>query len=199
MFKFGKKSVDSGLVYGNFGNMSFVSSDRSFIFITKSGTFMDELNDKSVVSVYADESNKSQFSSQVYSEENLASSELPVHRLIYKKTDFNCVFHVHSPYSVAVSIIEYEKGNQFITPVDSEGKMFFDKIPIVSGPPGSLKLAENVSEALTTYSGVIAEGHGTFVAAENFSKAYVISSLIEHSAKVLYLYNLYKTAQNFKL
>lgn len=194
LIKTGKKCVDSGLVEGNFGNMSFVSSDRDLIFITKTETLLDDLSESDIVCVSGDTclENSNEF---YLSEEKQASSELCVHRAIYKKTNAKCVLHLHPPYSVVVSLLEYQinnisaSENFFIHPMDSEGEMFLKKIPVVSGAPGSLDLAEKVSQSLKGSKGVIVKGHGVFVAESDFKKAYITASLIEHSARILYLYN----------
>jgi L-fuculose-phosphate aldolase len=90
--------------------------------------------------------------------------------------------HAHPPCAVAASLII-----DSIVPEDSEGKMFCPIIPVVSGAPGSQEIADNVANALTSSKLVIVRGHGTFAAGKTLDDAYVLTSLAEHSCRVLYL------------
>ncbi|PKL57703.1 MAG: fuculose phosphate aldolase, partial [Methanomicrobiales archaeon HGW-Methanomicrobiales-5] len=70
---------------------------------------------------------------------------------------------------------------------DSEGVMFCPLIPVVTGAPGTQEVADNVARALSTSKLVIARGHGTFAAGATLDDAYVLTSLAEHSCRILAL------------
>lgn len=56
----------------------------------------------------------------------LASTELEVHRCIYKNTPALAVVHAHPPYAVALSFTEKE-----IVPPDIEGRALLSRVPIL--------------------------------------------------------------------
>jgi L-fuculose-phosphate aldolase len=74
-----------------------------------------------------------------------------------------------------------------IVPEDSEGLLLCPVIPVVAGEPGTQELADAIAEALMTSKLVIARGHGTFAAGATLDEALVLTSLAEHSCRVLAL------------
>jgi L-fuculose-phosphate aldolase len=74
-----------------------------------------------------------------------------------------------------------------IVPEDSEGEMLCPCIPVVTGAPGTQEVADNVARALVSLKLVIARGHGTFAAGATLTEAYVLTSLAEHSCRILAL------------
>jgi len=179
--KIGTKIVGAGLVESNFGNISVRSGVDSFV-ITKTGAALDEITLEKVVEVPIGGTPDAAI-------ERTASSETPIHRKIYAETGAKAILHAHCPYSVVMSILENEIGNNSIIPIDSEGKLFLKEIPIVAGSIGSAELAENAAEALKNAKGVIVLGHGTIAVGETLEEAYYITAQLEHSAKIKYLYS----------
>jgi L-fuculose-phosphate aldolase len=113
-----------------------------------------------------------------------ASSEYRVHREVYKNTPHQAIVHAHPPAAIAASLVLNR-----VVPEDSEGLMFCPVIPVVDGAPGSDEVARTVSESLSGGRLVIARGHGTFAAGKTLDEAYQLTSLAEHSCRVL----MYKT------
>jgi len=111
-----------------------------------------------------------------------ASSEYRVHLAVYKTTAHTAIVHAHPQAAVAASLVLDR-----ILPEDSEGIMFCPEIPVVGGAPGSQELADNVAAALARGKLVIVRGHGTFAAGKNLDEAYQLTSLAEHSCRVLAL------------
>lgn len=165
--RIGKRLFAEHLAGGNFGNMSVRTKDG--FFIKRTGTCLDTAAEPVLVPL----------SGNVPKE---ASSEYRVHRAVYTTTNHAAIVHAHPPYAVAASLVMNE-----IVPEDSEGVMFCPRIPVVTGAPGSEEIAEAVARALTTSKLVIARGHGTFAAGATLDEAYVITSLAEHSCRVLAL------------
>ncbi len=60
------------------------------------------------------------------------------------------------------------------------------KIPVVGDAPGSQELAENVSNALLRYLGVIVRGHGVFTDSKSVEIAYHLICIVEHSSEIFY-------------
>ena len=163
--RIGKRLFAEHLVGGNFGNMSVREGDG--FFIKRTGTYLDVASEPVFVPLDGDVPPG-------------ASSEYRVHRDIYRKTAYLAVVHAHPPATVAASLVLDE-----IIPEDSEGLMFCPKIPVVGGAPGTDEVAENVSESLVNGKLVIARGHGTFAAGKTLDEAYLLTSLTEHSCRVL--------------
>jgi len=114
-----------------------------------------------------------------------ASSEVAVHRAIYRNTDALAIVHAHPPYATLLSMLLEE-----LVPVDSEGSYFFEKVPVVSVERaiGSREAAEPVSESLKDYRIVMIRGHGSFARGDTLEDAYMLTSSLEASA--FYLYHL---------
>jgi len=170
--KFGKKMVASGLTSSRFGNISRLQGEE--ISITCTGSMLDELDRSNVVEV-----NLNCASDQ----DRTASSETCVHRAIYRSTANKAVIHTHSPYAVALSLLEKDS----LEPLDSEGILFLGAMPIVEGHYGSDRLAQAVSTALQSHKACIARGHGVFASGMTLTEAFTAASMAEHSSKVRYL------------
>ena len=170
--RFGKKVVFSGLTSSRFGNISLLQGDK--IFITCTGSMLDELDEAMVVEVDL---------GCPCDQDKIASSETCVHRAIYQGTTNQAIIHTHSPYAVALSLLEREE----VEPLDSEGMIFLGTMPIVEGHFGTDELARAVSFALQTHKACIARGHGVFAAGKSLNDAYTAACMAEHSAQVRYL------------
>jgi L-fuculose-phosphate aldolase len=169
--RFGKKAVASGLTSSRFGNISLRREGR--VFITSAGSMLDELDRNQVVEVGLTEG---------CCPKN-ASSETCVHLAIYRSTSFQAVIHTHSPYAVALSLLE--EGS--VEPIDGEGLIFLGVMPIVLGGFGTEELAESVSSALKGRNACIARGHGVFAGGKSLTDAYTAACMAEHSSQVRYL------------
>ena len=93
--QFGKKIVSSGLTSSRFGNISILRDGR--IFITATGSMLDELDSSTVIDVDL---------KQPCEDDKMASIETCVHRAIYLGTGNTAIIHTHSPYAVALSMLE---------------------------------------------------------------------------------------------
>jgi L-fuculose-phosphate aldolase len=177
MAKYGRKLVEHGLVESNFGNISVRAGDR--MLITRSGTALDEITGDNVVEVDIQGTS---------SLDIIASSETVVHREIYRKTSALAIIHAHCPYAVVESLLTGP--GRVIVPVDSEGQYFLGDIPVVGGGIGSQGLAENLADALSGNRGAVVFSHGTFAIGRTPGEAYIVTTQLEHSCKVKYLYEL---------
>jgi L-fuculose-phosphate aldolase len=174
--RFGKKAVFSGLTSSRFGNISLLQGDK--IFITCTGSMLDELDESQVAEVHL---------VSTCDQDKIASSETCVHRAIYQSTTNRAIIHTHSPYAVALSLLEQTAAE----PLDSEGIIFLGTMPIVEGHFGTDKLARAVSFALQTHKACIARGHGVFAGGKSLSDAYTSACMAEHSSQVRYLVKAY--------
>jgi L-fuculose-phosphate aldolase len=165
--RIGKRLFGEGLLGASFGNMS-VRSGNGF-FITRSGSYLDVPGSPVFVPMDGDIP-------------ETASNEYRVHRATYATTDHQAIVHAHPPHAVACSL-----SCDRIVPVDAGGLMLAPLIPVVGGACGSDDLAEQVARGLKAYRVVVARGHGTFAAGRNLDEAYVLTSLTEHSCRILFL------------
>ncbi len=172
----GKKLVNSGLVESHFGNISVRVGSN--MVITRTGSALDEITGNDVVEVRLD---------GTCALDIIASSEAIVHRAIYKNTPALAIVHAHCPFAVTMSLLARE---DIIEPVDSEGQYFLGVIPLVRGGIGSEELASNMSQALASHKAAILYSHGTFAIGRVLDEAYVMTTQVEHSCKIRYLYEL---------
>ena len=197
--KIGQKLVSSGLVEANFGNLSVRSKTGHSFVITKTKTALDEIQKDSVIEVPIEM--ETEISNETASAiEKTASSETKVHRRIYQESDAGAIVHAHCPHAVVLSLLEHDAGNTSVIPIDSEGKLFLKKIPIVSGGIGSEELAKNAAMAFKNgYKGIIILGHGTIAVGETLKEAYQITAQLEHTCKIKYMVDVAKnTFTDFK-
>ncbi|HEX3001266.1 MAG TPA: aldolase [Methanoregula sp.] len=170
--RIGKRLFSEHLVGGNFGNMSLRDGNRGF-FIKRSGDYLDDVHELVFVPFEGDVPKN-------------ASSEYRVHIAVYNHSSHTAIVHAHPQAAIAASLVM-----DTIIPEDSEGRMFCPEIPVVGGAPGSQEIADNVAAALSSAKMVIVRGHGTFAAGKTLDEAYQLTSLTEHSCRVLTLKKLF--------
>ncbi len=194
LIKYGRKMVESRLVHSHFGNVSKRVGDQMLISTT--GSLLDELEGQ-IVSVPVDAATPDEL-------DVIASSEVNVHRAIYKQTSALAVLHGHSRFAVVLSLLcceaaeeEGEAGEAEgeIVPEDSESVYFLHEIPVVTGGIGSDELARNAARALRDHKGLVVRGHGTFARGATVDEAFVILSSVEHACTVKYFCDLARTAK----
>ncbi len=170
----GKVLYKEGLVNSHAGNISVRFEDS--IYITKTGAMLGFLKPEDIVEVPVLGTSE---------KDSIASSELIVHREIYKKTDKKAIIHAHPPYAVSLTFFLKES---FI-PVDNEGKLFIGEVPVVEveNASGSKELAFALSEILRDKNIVLIKKHGSFVAYKNLNYALKLTSDLEFCAKIYYL------------
>jgi L-fuculose-phosphate aldolase len=162
--------VEQGLTYASMGNVSRrIGAD---IVISKLGALLDETYGDFITAELEGEPHPD------------ASSDFPVHREIYRKTDAKIVLHGHSPYAVALSLIEKDDS---IKPVDFESEKLLTAIPIVKPKKNLDALAVEIAETLTFCKGCIVRGHGTYAIGATIMEAFTNVSVIEHACRVKYL------------
>jgi L-fuculose-phosphate aldolase len=169
----GRDTFLSGLVSSHAGNMSVRMGDR--IVITRRGSMAGRLQPGDLIEtgLFADDAMVT-----------LASSELIVHRAIYQATSALAIVHTHPPHATALSLVE-----DAIVPVDSEGSYLLHRVPVVSAARtiGSSEVAEVVAPALKDHKVVMLRGHGAFAIGEMLEEAFMLTSSLEFSSRILYL------------
>lgn len=171
LLRYGKKMVERGLVSAHAGNIS--KRIGNAMLISRRGSMLDELEDKIVEVTLTPPSPL----------DHVASSELPMHRAIYRQTEANAVFHGHGRFSIIESLTT--EASQ-VTPVDSESAYYLPVIPIIEAPSGTEELGHAAAVALKQYRGVLIRGHGVVTRGANIAEAYAVLAMIEQACHIRY-------------
>ena len=162
-----------GLVSSQSGNLSTRHDDR--VLITQRHCALSSIGEADLVEVGIAKNNRAT---------PMASSELAVHRCIYRKTPALAVVHAHPPYAVALSFMERD-----VVPCDMEGRSIAAKVTVLGKDmttrPGDL--GEEIAAALRRCKVVLVEGHGTFAIGQLLEEAYYYTTVFEQSCRILYL------------
>lgn len=162
-----------GLNSSHSGNMSIRLGDR--LVITRRGSMLGRLKESDLIETGLDKND---------SRITLASTEIGVHRSIYKNTSALSIVHAHPVYATALSLVEDE-----IIPIDSEGQYMLHKIPVLSfeHTVGSDEVARVLPEYLKEYKVVMIRGHGSFATGQLIEEAYQWTSSLENICKIIFL------------
>jgi L-fuculose-phosphate aldolase len=161
-----------GLISSHAGNMSVRAGDT--IHITRRASMLGRLKESDIVSLGIEQNDSHML---------MASSELVVHKAIYKNTSALAVVHTHPPYATLISMLEDE-----LIPADSEGSYLFKRVPVVSPEKtiGSEEAAGLVSNLLKDYKIVLMRGHGSFARGDMLEEAFMLTTSLESSAFLLW-------------
>jgi L-fuculose-phosphate aldolase len=172
-----------GLISSHAGNMSIRLDDD--LCVTRTGSMLGRLTPDDLVEVHLDSAD---------ARDTRASSELIVHRAVYRATSARAVVHAHPPYATLLSMVSDE-----IVPVDTEGRHYFPKVPVaaVTDAIGSAEGARAVGERLADNRIMVMRGHGSFARGNTLEEAYMLTSSLEAAA--FYLYHLVLSGQSGKL
>ncbi|UCH51096.1 MAG: aldolase [Chloroflexota bacterium] len=169
----GRDLCARGLVSSHSGNLSIKLGER--LCITHRGSMLSCLEEHDLVETGINKNDR--FTP-------LASTELAVHRAIYKRTPASAIVHAHPAYAIALSFTEQE-----IIPCDVEGNLLLSKVPVLGWgttiKPG--EFAKEIADELTRHKIVLVYGHGSFAAAQLLEEAYQYTSALEESCRLLYL------------
>ncbi len=174
MKKYGEFLENRGLnLSSHSGNMSVRRGDR--IIIKRRGAMMGDLSEEDVVETGIEKDDSGVI---------IASTEIGVHRAIYKETSALAIIHAHTPYSISLSLVRDE-----IIPIDDEGQYHLKKVPVVDVEDsiGSDEVEKRLPPILQDYNAGILKGHGTFAHGENLEEAYNWITVVESICKVIYM------------
>jgi len=163
--------VDCGLVSAHAGNIS--KRIGNSLLISMHGSMLDELEGK-IVQVTLDPPGP---------RDHLASSELPMHRAIYRQTEAHAVCHGHGRFSIIESLATEAA---HITPEDSESAYYLPIIPIIEGESGTAELGYAAAVALKQHSGALIRGHGVVTKGASVEQAYAMLAVIEQACHIRY-------------
>ncbi|MBA7716864.1 3-oxo-tetronate 4-phosphate decarboxylase [subsurface metagenome] len=169
----GRDLFTRGLVSSNSGNLSIRLGER--IIITRRGSMLNCLQEHDLIETGVSRNSRST---------PLASTELPVHRAIYRETQALAIVHAHPPHAVALSLTETE-----IVPSGVEMFSLPGTVPVVGWnmevKPGGL--AELIAQALKQHRIIMVHGHGSFAIGQLLEEAYDFTTAFEQSCQILCL------------
>jgi L-fuculose-phosphate aldolase len=167
----GRDLYTADMVSSHGGNISIRLGDR--IIIKRRGAMLGNLKPHDLIETGLEKND---------SGVALASTELIVHRQIYKQTPALAICHCHPRTAIALSLSREE-----IVPIDNEGSYLLKKVPIIweefaSGTP---EMANKLAGALQNYKIVMLRGHGSFATGQTLDEAFFWSSTLEEGCQII--------------
>jgi len=162
-----------GLVSSHSGNLSIRLGER--MIITRRGSRLGCLEEHDLIDTGISKNDRST---------PRASTELAVHRTIYRETSALAIVHAHPPHVVALSLTETE-----IVPSDAEGLSIVGRVPVV-GWHMEVKmggLADIIAQALKQRRIVMVHGHGSFAIGQLLEEAHNYTTTLDESCRVICL------------
>jgi L-fuculose-phosphate aldolase len=177
LVEFSRRMQADQLTVGTSGNLSVRSGD--YIAITPSGTAYETLTPESICVISLDGKR---------ADGDLApSTEVPMHTLVYARTDAAAVVHTHPAYASTLSALI------------SELPAVHYMVALLGGPVrvapyatyGSRELAENSVTAMDGRYGALLANHGATTYGESLAKAYTRSLYLEWLCRMYYQARLF--------
>jgi L-fuculose-phosphate aldolase len=167
----GRDLFVAGLVSSHGGNISVRVGDG--LVITRRGSMLGRLREGDLVETGLDKPDSGVM---------LASTELVVHRAIYRLTPALAVVHAHPRVAIALSLMREE-----IVPIDNEGSYLLHKVPVITAEfaSGSAEMVERLPAALREYKIVMLRGHGCFSIGQTLDEAFQWVSCLEESCEII--------------
>jgi L-fuculose-phosphate aldolase len=165
----GRDLFARGLVSSHIGNLSIRLGDR--IIITRRDSMLNSLGENDLIETGIDKNSRST---------PLASTDLVIHRAIYRETQALAIVHAHPPHAVALSMTDKE-----IVP-SVEDFSLIGTVPVM-GWNVDLKeegLADVVAQALKQHRIIMVHNHGSFAIGQLLEEAYNLTTALEHSSQV---------------
>ena len=165
-----------GLTFGSSGNISVRLADGGYL-MSPTNVALDQLDpaglsrlDPSGALLGGDPPTKEAF----------------LHRVMYEgRADAGAVVHLHSTYSVAVSVLADTDPEDALPPITAYYVMRVGQLPLVPYyPPGDTALAEAVRPFVFRHHAVLLANHGPVVAGTSLAAAAGAIEELEETAKL---------------
>jgi 3-dehydro-4-phosphotetronate decarboxylase len=172
-----KSIFDRGLTHGSTGNLSAKLDDGWLL--TPTGSSLGSLDPARISKLDADGALLSG---------DPPSKESFLHLGMYReRAKLGAVVHLHSTYSVAVSVLEDVDPEDVLPPLTAYYVMRLGKVPLVPYyAPGDMALADAVREYATKHHAVLLANHGPVVGGTTLAAASDAVEELEATAR-LYL------------
>ncbi|OAP38472.1 class II aldolase [Sinorhizobium glycinis] len=172
----GKSIFDRGLTFGSTGNISVKMSDGRMLMTPTNASLGSLVPER--LSLFSAEG--------VHLGGDKPTKEAFLHRCMYcARPHGKAVVHLHSTYSVAVSILKDVDEKDVLPPLTAYYVMRVGTLPLVPYfRPGDEKLATAVQEAAATSNAVLMANHGPVVAGRSLEEAQYATEELEETAKL---------------
>jgi ribulose-5-phosphate 4-epimerase/fuculose-1-phosphate aldolase len=175
----GKSLFDRGLTFGSAGNISARLSNGDLL-MTPTNASLGSL----------DPARLSRFSAEgVHVDGDKPTKEAFLHRCMYcRRRHEGAVVHLHSTYSVAVSMLEGVDPDDVLPPLTAYYVMRVGSLPLIPYfPPGDAALAEAMAGKAGRSHAVLLANHGPVVAGKTLLDAQYATEELEETAKLFLL------------
>lgn len=172
----GASIFERGLTFGSTGNISARLSDGELL-MTPTNASLGDL----------DPARLSRFSAEgVHLDGDKPTKEAFLHRCMYcERPQAGGVVHLHSTYSVAVSILADVDPADVLPPLTAYYIMRVGTLPLIPYyPPGDESLAEAVAAKAGAHSAVLLANHGPVVSGKTLREAQYACEELEETAKL---------------
>jgi L-fuculose-phosphate aldolase len=168
----GRDLYVAGMISSHGGNISVRLGDR--VVIKRRGAMLGNLKPHDLIETGIEKND---------SGVALASTELIVHRKIYRETPALSVVHCHPRMAIAFSLSREE-----IVPIDNEASYILKKVPVIAEEfaSGTPEMASKVAGALQNYKIIMLRGHGSFAIGQTIDEAFFWSSTLEEACQIAY-------------
>ena len=175
----GKSLFDRGLTSGATGNIS-VRLDDGRMLMTPTNASLGALDPERLSLLGPD--------GEIVSGDK-PTKEAFLHTAMYRqRSNDHAVVHLHSTYSVAVSIIDGLDPLDVLPPLTAYYVMRVGTLPLVPYfPPGDAALAEAVAALSAKHHAMLLANHGPVVSASSLSSAQYAMEELEETAKLFLL------------
>ncbi len=178
IIKVGARLYQTGLAVAKSGNIS-ARLDNDNILITATGTFLGDLTLEDIVKVNLT-TNKPE------AEKN-ASSELPLHSLIYKHFPAERVIHCHPPL-----INGYFAVSPSLKALTFETKFYLGEVPVIEQETPTVTKPELVINALKTNNLAVLKNHGIVAMGNKFEEGLSLIEALEEAVKTAAIARLFQ-------
>ncbi len=177
----GRELYRSGMAVAASGNLSVRLDDKRII-ITASGSRLGRLSAEDMVCVG--------LVSGIAEEGRLPSSELPMHRMIYKEfPDIKAVLHCHPPF-----VNGYFSVRDSFKPFTFEASFYLGNVPVVPQDTPTVTRSQEITAALRQGNLIVLKNHGIVSAAGDMAKALDLAQALEEAIKTAALARLFSCA-----
>ena len=163
----GKRLYKVGLAVAKSGNISAKLDDEN-ILITGSGTFLGNLEADDIVKVNLATSEGKE----------KASSELPLHSLIYKNFSSQVIIHCHPPL-----INGYFAVKSDLKALTFETKFYLGQVPVIEQDTPTVTKPELVIQALKENKMVVLKNHGVVAISDKFEEGLSLIEALEEAVR----------------
>jgi len=172
----GRKISEEGLVSGFSGSLSVRDGEK--IFITKRNVILSEIKKDDILEFDLSSSG-----------DDSSAYDFLIHKSIYENSQAKAIVHAHPSHAVAISMQE-EK----IIPQDMDGKMMLKTVPVVRvrEPITNDEIIKFLVPGFKNGgTASVVRGHGSYTIGETLEDAYMLSSILEGSCRIMLLSKLY--------